>query len=180
MQGQEEMTECMYPCVVVLLRKINMITSIRVKLCFSLHSCQHRLVHCFVSHKGSFCWFAHEWITKLSDPNMKCFLWCPLAWNTLLFWQEAVFLIQEISCVKLCPPSPPAYLEFLCPLLDYLGQKQKCCCMKRYFLALFRCVTLCVISNVGVCVCLSYSFVCDCILCFFTTKCQKVLLLFCL
>lgn len=52
---------------------------------------------------------------------MKCFLWCPLAGNTLLFWQEVVFLSQEIRCVKLCPSSScpssvPCYQQFLCPL----------------------------------------------------------------
>lgn len=54
---------------------------------------------------------------------MKCFLRCPLAGNTSLFWQEVVILSQEICYVKLCPPSPPGYWGFLCPLLVSFQKK---------------------------------------------------------
>lgn len=91
-------------------------------------------------------------LQKKRDQNMKCFLLCRLAWNTLLFWQKAVILSQEIHCVKPCPPSPSDSREFLCPLLVLRKKRKNKNTVSAWACALFwRSICLCVITNVVVC-----------------------------
>lgn len=111
--------------------------------------------------------FSRRFTKKRRDQNMKCFLPCRLAWNTLLFWQKAVILSQEIHCVKLHPPSPSDSQEFLCPLLVLLKKKST---LSARACALFACVS----SQMSLCAShLSRLYLKFVGMCFMIPECQK-------